>query len=190
MASAGFEWAAWRVWKKIETTAMRSETAPEAMNIHGLRPIRYEKPSSHLSIMNHDSGTANMNDTRRGAQNFVRSKDRTSFVVLPIMRRTPISFLRCLMKNSDIPMNPRMEMRTATPVNMLTILIVSFSSSIDAFIVASTLCTFQSRSSEVPSTSLTRSQSFCHASGEPSVLTIKLGSSISSVSLTEMRNGW
>ena len=46
MASAGLEWAAWRVWKKIETTAMRSETAPEAMNIHGLSPIRYEKLST------------------------------------------------------------------------------------------------------------------------------------------------
>lgn len=62
---------------------MRSDTAPEAMNIHGLSPIRYEKLSSHLSIMNQESGTANMNDTRSGAQNFVRSRDRTSFVVLP-----------------------------------------------------------------------------------------------------------
>ena len=101
-----------------------------------------------------------MNDTRSGAQNFVRSRDRTSFVVLPMMRRTPISFFRCLMKNSDIPMKPRMEMRTATPVNMLTILIVFFSSFNEALMLSSTLCSFQSRSSVVPSTSLIRSQSF------------------------------
>ena len=159
------------------------------MNIHGLSPIRYEKLSSHLPITNHESGTANMNDTRSGAQNFVRSRDRTSFVVLPIMRRTPISFFRCLMKNSDIPMKPRMEMRTATPVNMPTTLIVFFSSVSEALTVLSMLCTFQSMSSVEPSTSLTRSHSFFHASGSPFVLTMKLGSSISSVSLTVIMNG-